>query len=421
MFSSASEFTLGLNVNHLTLTGEGDINGTGNALGNALLGNKGKNQLIGLDGDDAMAGIEGDDTLDGGVGRDSMFGGLGNDVYVVDNLLDVITEVEEEGSKDTVESSISYELADDLEDLVLLGNFALTGVGNSGKNLIVGNDANNTLAGDDKFENTASGFDTLVGGKGDDTYFVWYASDTVIEDKDSGHDLVKSVATFTLGDNIEDLELISTVGVHGTGNDLANKITGNQGHNKLSGAGGDDSLNGGIATGNDTLDGGLGDDTMVGAAGDDVYMVDSLNDVIVDSSGTKDEVRPSGTDLGLVKLYTGIEHYDFSQFGAGPIAFTGTTAANRIVGTAANDTLLGGSGNDTLDGGAGVDSLDGGTGNDTYVIDVDKDIISDSGKDAGDTVQTATSKVSRTSPSPTSATRSPIRSTPPARTRPGTS
>jgi Ca2+-binding RTX toxin-like protein len=393
---SSVSFTLGLNVNHLELTGAGGINGTGNALSNGMKGNAGKNQLSGLDGDDALSGMDGDDELNGGIGRDSMFGGFGDDVYFVDNLLDEITEEEEEGSKDTVKSSISYELTAELEDLVLLGNFDLTGVGNSEKNQIVGNDANNTLAGDDKFENSASGFDTLLGGKGDDTYFVWYASDMVIEDDDSGHDLVKSVATFTLGDHVEDLELISTVAVHGTGNDLANKITGNGRDNKLNGAAGNDSLNGGIATGNDTLDGGLGDDTMVGAAGDDVYMVDSLQDVIVDSSGTKDEVHLSGTDVGLVKLYTGIEHYDFSQFGAGPISFTGTTAGNRIVGTAANDTLLGGSGNDTLDGGAGEDSLDGGTGNDTYVVDVDKDIISDSGKDAGDTVQTATLQIDLT-------------------------
>jgi Ca2+-binding RTX toxin-like protein len=395
VFSSASEFTLGLNVNHLTLTGEGDINGAGNALGNAMVGTKGKNQLIGLDGDDAMAGLDGDDTLDGGVGHDSMFGGLGNDLYVVDNLLDEITEVEEDGSKDTVKSSISYELAEDLEDLVLLGNFDLTGVGNDKENHITGNDKNNVLAGDDEFDSNATGNDTLVGGKGDDTYFVWYSTDTVIEEvgAESGHDVVKSVATFTLGDNVEDLELTSTVGVHGTGNDLANRITGNRGDNKLNGAGGDDSLNGGILAGDDTLDGGAGDDTMIGAAGNDVYVMDSFKDVISDSSGTGDEVQ---TNLALAGPLAGIEHYTFT--GAPSIAFTGTTAANRITGTAADDTLNGGAGNDTLDGGAGSDSLTGAAGNDTYVMDVDTDIINETGRDAGDTVQTATLQIDLNTP-----------------------
>jgi Ca2+-binding RTX toxin-like protein len=390
VFSSASEFTLGLNVNHLTLTGEGDINGTGNALGNAMVGTKGKNQLSGLDGDDAMAGLDGDDTLDGGVGRDSMFGGLGSDVYVIDNPLDVITEVEEVGNKDTVNSSISYELAENLENLVLLGNLDLSGVGNDKENHITGNDKNNVLAGDDEFDFDATGNDTLVGGKGNDTYFVWYSTDTVVEEAgaESGHDLVKSVAAFALGDNVEDLEIISTVGVHGTGNDLANKITGNQGHNKLSGAGGNDTLNGGIANGNDTLDGGAGDDTMIGAAGNDVYVMDSFKDVITDSSGAGDEVQ---TDLALAGPLAGIEHYAFT--GAAPIAFTGTTAANRITGTAADDTLNGGTGNDTLDGGTGSDSLTGAAGNDTYVMDVDTDIINETGADAGDTVQTATLQI----------------------------
>src|SRR5262249_34097838 len=60
---------------------------------------------------------------------------------------------------------------------------------------------------------------------------------------------------------------------------------------------------------------------------------------------------------------------------------------NKITGTAKNDTLDGGDGNDTLDGRTGVDSLVGGTGNDTYVLDSTMDKISETGNDAGDTVQ----------------------------------
>jgi Ca2+-binding RTX toxin-like protein len=398
VLSSASDFKLGAGVENLTLTGSGDIDGTGNDLANVIKGNAGDNELFGMGGHDRLEGGAGADKLNGGKGNDTMIGGLGDDVYFVDSVLDQIIEKNGEGIE-TVVSTVSYVLGDNLNNLTLVENFDLSGTGNGQRNHIVGNDKNNILEGVENFPDDKGVVhgDTLEGGKGDDTYLVWHTVDQVIEEagEEYGYDIVKSVASFTLGANIEELILTSTVSVDGTGNDLDNKITGNQGENKLSGGAGNDSLNGGVKDGRDTLDGGTGDDTMVGAAGDDLYVVDSLKDVIIESSGA-DEVRLTGTDLGLVKLYTGIEHYDFSEFGAGPITFTGTTAANRITGTAADDRLFGGSGNDTLNGGVGNDSLDGGKGNDTYVMDVDLDEINDTGNDAGDTVQTATLQIDLT-------------------------
>jgi Ca2+-binding RTX toxin-like protein len=401
--SSASEFTLGTNVEALTLVGTGNLNGTGNNIANVITVDEskdksGNNLISGLGGHDSLAGGEGADTLDGGDGRDTLVGGLGNDVFIVDNILDKVVEQAEENSVDTVKSSVSYELGSFLNNLELLGNFDLSGAGNVESNHILGNSGNNVLSGDDEFDEFAfDKDDTLEGGEGDDTYIVWYASDKVIETGIGDYDIVKSVATFTLGANLEELVLFRTDidPVDGTGNELDNKITGSENGNKLSGVGGNDSINGGIKDGNDTLDGGIGDDTMDGAAGDDVYFVDSLKDVVIDGSGV-DEVRVSGTDLGLVKLHTNIEHYNFSQFSAGPIAFTGTTAANRIVGTTANDTLNGGAGNDTLNGGTGIDELNGAAGNDTYVMDVDLDQVNDTGNDTGDTVQTATQQIDLT-------------------------
>jgi Ca2+-binding RTX toxin-like protein len=70
-------------VENLTLTGTGDLNGTGNSLANLLTGNSGANSL---------SGGAGDDTLDGGAGADSLVGGTGNDTYLVDNPGDQITE-----------------------------------------------------------------------------------------------------------------------------------------------------------------------------------------------------------------------------------------------------------------------------------------------------------------------------------------
>ena len=51
------------NLENLTLTGSGDIDGTGNGLANVLIGNGGAN------------------VLDGGAGNDTLTGGLGNDTY----------------------------------------------------------------------------------------------------------------------------------------------------------------------------------------------------------------------------------------------------------------------------------------------------------------------------------------------------
>jgi len=64
---SSSTFILGANVENLTLTGSGDINGTGNALGNIISGNGGNNSLN---------GSAGNDSLDGGANVDTaVFGG----------------------------------------------------------------------------------------------------------------------------------------------------------------------------------------------------------------------------------------------------------------------------------------------------------------------------------------------------------
>jgi tricorn protease-like protein len=89
---SSLSYTLPAAVENLTLTGTGDLNGTGNSLANLLIGNHGANNLTGGAGNDTLGGGTGDDTLDGGAGADSLAGGTGNDTYLVDNPGDQITE-----------------------------------------------------------------------------------------------------------------------------------------------------------------------------------------------------------------------------------------------------------------------------------------------------------------------------------------
>ena len=73
-------YTLGADIENLTLTGSSGIGGTGNELGNVILGNGGANKLNGREGADSLAGAGGIDTLLGGEGNDSLAGGAGNDV-----------------------------------------------------------------------------------------------------------------------------------------------------------------------------------------------------------------------------------------------------------------------------------------------------------------------------------------------------
>ncbi len=76
------DFSLGENFERLTLIGAGDIDGTGNDVGNVIRGNRGSNLLVGEGGNDLIVGNAGNDALDGGSGRDTVRGGLGADEIV---------------------------------------------------------------------------------------------------------------------------------------------------------------------------------------------------------------------------------------------------------------------------------------------------------------------------------------------------
>jgi Ca2+-binding RTX toxin-like protein len=161
VYSTASDTTLGANVEALWLQGPTAKNGTGNDLGNVLYGNDLSNLLKGLGGDDELNGMEGQDTLEGGTGDDS---------YQVDDISDVVTELPEAGY-DTVYSTASdTTLSPNVEALWLLSPTASNGTGNDLANVIYGGDGANRLKGLDGKDTLIGdlGADTLDGGAGDD-------------------------------------------------------------------------------------------------------------------------------------------------------------------------------------------------------------------------------------------------------------
>lgn len=339
------------NVENLTLVGAAAISGLGNDLDNVLIGNSGAN------------------ALDGGLGVDTLIGGAGDDVYYVDQTEDIVLEAADEGH-DVVRAASSYTLSANIENLILesTGGF-IDGTGNSLDNILSGNDSDNRLDG-------GAGADRLEGGLGNDTYVVDTLADQVIETQDGGGDTVETSLTYTLGDNLEALQLTGSTDANGTGNALDNMLGGNMGNN--------------------TLDGGAGNDWMSGGGGDDLYFTESQGDQITefDGEGVDTEIRSFetyyylGANVENLTLTEGIAQGTGNSLDN---TITGNAADNNLWGLEGNDILIGAGGNDLLFGDSGQDILIGGTGDDYYAIDDAGDVIIEKANEGDDFVRATVS------------------------------
>jgi len=207
-----------------------------------------------------------------------------------------------------------------------------------------GNDTITGGAGDDILIG-GSGQNTLSGGAGNDTYIIENINDIIIEATNGGIDTVKSSASYTLGNNLENLTLVGSADLNGSGNSANNRITGNNGDN--------------------ILDGGAGADILIGGAGNDTYIIDNIRDVIMENTDEGIDTVQSSVTWTL-----GANVENLTLTGASAINGSGNTLNNILLGNSANNTLTGGAGDDTLDGGAGIDRLIGGSGDDTYIVDL---------------------------------------------------
>ena len=267
----------------------------------------------------------------------------------------------------------------------------------------------------------------LNGTPGDDVFTVDHPMDSITEVANSGVDTVNSWITYSLGDNLENLNLMGASDLDAWGNSLNNVIRGNSGNNELHS--------------------GSGNDIMMGGAGDDVYYLDPGSDVtiieqsdegidtawvrgnytmpdnleiirtvsqtyymmgltgndldnVIDASrganahidggaGADIMIGSSGADYFYVdnsgdRVYGGVgdkivstASYVMTDIDGSELLFvvngfdldgTGNSLNNTIFGNNGANVLVGGAGDDVLDPGGGDDLLIGGLGNDTYSI-----------------------------------------------------
>jgi VCBS repeat-containing protein len=378
----------------------------------------GNDTLSGGTGNDALTSQGGTDLLDGGLGGDTMTGGLGDDTYLVDDLRDVVSELFGEG-RDTVLTGLSaYTLGANVEALTYTGSAAFTGNGNDLANLINGGVSNDRLEG-------KAGADTMVGGRGNDTYVVDAIGDVVVEQAGQGRDRILASINYTLGDNVEILGLGTSGALSGTGNALDNTLTGNAGANVLDGRGGADTLTGGL--GRDTfafstaLGAGNVDRITDFVAADDTIRLDGavfkdlVNGTLATSAFRDLATGPADADDRILyDATTGALSFDADGSGAtaavqfaildtkpaltaanvtviGGIPGSGGDAGPNVVGgaTPGNDVLVGTSADELLDGGAGADTLRGAAGNDIYVVDNGGDVVVELPGEGRDTVRTS--------------------------------
>ncbi|MCX6972879.1 MAG: calcium-binding protein [Verrucomicrobia bacterium] len=188
------DLTLLLAIENIVLQGADSLSAIGNASGNRIQGNAGNN------------------SLNGGGGVDTLIGGAGDDTYFVDVSGDIVQEQIGSGNDQVISTGGSFVLPDFVENLKVNGGQGSSGTGNLDPNLVTGNLSDNslfggaggedTLVGDEGNDYLDGGFDnqiaqsrdSMVGGRGDDTYIIDSAGaigDQTVEQSGEGTDTVQ--------------------------------------------------------------------------------------------------------------------------------------------------------------------------------------------------------------------------------------
>jgi VCBS repeat-containing protein len=227
----------------------------------------------------------------------TVIGGHGNDVYVVTNSAETIV-VAAGTPNETVVASVSYALPANIQNLVLKGS-GLTGAANA---------MNDTLT-------STGGANTLVGGAGNDTFYVNNTGDKVVVAAVHGNDLIVSSVSYALPNNVRSIQLTGT-GLTAHAN----------------------------ASGGDFLSSVGGGNTLVGSAkGNDTFTVAHSTDVVVVAAGAVNDTVDT-----YVSFLLPANVQNLVGKGSSAITLAGNGLANVITANSGADMLTGGGGADTF-------------------------------------------------------------------------
>lgn len=312
-------------------------------------------------GDDArlVTGSDGDDVFADDGSRGAFAGGAGDDIYFVDDDKTLI-ERAGEGRDLIVTKASRFEIPEHFEDVEVKGF----------SNLVLGNDADNTITANAWAVDARAGDDVFYGGVRD------------------------QIARLGAGDDYAD---------------------GKSGDDRLFGGGGDDTLRGAVGRdglfgedGDDVLMGGVGGDALWGGRGADTILALSGDEAAIgpgrpDRDEAGDVADPTEEDPGRDRLFGGggsdlligagegdlmrgghgrdtlagrggddrmhgDERADFMEGGFGDDRMSGGKGRDRLFGQGGDDRLSGGARADRLDGGVGDDVLIGGAGRDQFIF-----------------------------------------------------
>jgi Ca2+-binding RTX toxin-like protein len=360
LVKSSITFTLGTNLNNLTLMGSGNISGTGNAAGgNVITGNTGNDVLSDNSGTAA-------DTL---IGNSS----AGHDTFVVHNLSDLVSEAGTSNAN-LVQAYGTFSVASvsGINKLTLMGaGTGLTATGNNGGDTIT----DSTTGAGHNILVSGTGVDNLVDNStnGNDTFIVNNAGDTITEAHGSGTVIFNaSSVTYTLGTNITNVTL------NGSGSE---SITGNA-------AGGDvirASSNAGATTGI-ISDGAGGNDTMYAGSNSsdhDTFIINNAGDKVVGSNTgwAQDEIDfyLTGAAFNMTTNSTDVNYLVIEGTGTGHDTITANTGNDSIYANSHANTFIDGGTHDVVTGAVtsagGADTFHGGGGFDAFTIHNSNDVI----------------------------------------------
>jgi VCBS repeat-containing protein len=322
-----------------------------------LLGGTGNDILEGGLGSDYLIGGDGNDQISGGTGAaNTLQGGTGDDIFTVSFAGDSVLEFVGEGNDEVRTALGVFVLPAHIETLTYTGAGTFLGIGSAGDNAIFGQAGSDDLYGRDGNDQLHGGTgiaNTLLGGLGDDIYFVDAAGDSTVEGLGEGVDEVRTgLAVQSLQNNVENLTFTNDNAHLGVGNALGNIIVGGLASDDLFGRDGNDVLRGGTGAAN----------TLLGQQGDDLYIIEASGDSVIEFLG--EGIDTVQTALGAYTLSTNVENLVYT--GTGAFTGIGNGGDNSLQGGLGDDFLSAMGGNDVITSGSGNDLLLGGAGADTF-------------------------------------------------------